>query len=379
MTDKVRISETNLIVKDENPVVKVARCACGYEHFAQLTASQTKAKKLPNIKCACGGIAAGALVIDIRKFNEWKPKFHDEKGADTIFAEMLIELLGESAIIEKFNPASLTDNLDRMDECQYAVINHFIINRPGISSSTYWKKAKSNDTSVAPQKIRRYPPNDRRTLEGKIAESVLLEACSRGGDITPGGQFCTHLEWLDDPIMVQIDAFSDSEPLEIFTRDSLDFRNLSDSARLNFKRILRSKLFQLAPQIAATKAETANLVVFESPINRKPLALGVSIDSESILRFSKTSPRYKQRQADKSQHSEADSDIPGEVADVLRGALQKESKSWVNLATLGHILRKEIPDFSHTSSGYRTLSNLIEDAPGIALRKEKGVAFAKLT
>lgn len=362
------ISTTGLIFADENPVVRVARCACGRSHWSQLTDEQKHTRQLPNIPCACGDVAIGALILNGARYNAWKPQFSQTSEANRILIELLSELLGENAILKDFHPTSLTDSLNQIDELSFAVVNHFISDRGGLSASTYWKSMKSGASRSSEPRVRLYKKHDRRTFEGKITEALILHS-----GLTPGGQHCTQIPWLDEPVHVQIDGLIGNEPIEIFTKDRLDLQNLAECEISRFRGVLRRKLFQLGPQILATGAEAANLLIFESPNNSKPLALGVCIDKKSILEFSKTSPRYRQTVTAKTPPTPTT-----RVAEVLRRELQDEPEMWVNLAKLGEKLRKEIPNFSLSGTGYKTFSSLIEDIEGITLRKSEGAAFARL-
>jgi hypothetical protein len=57
---------------------------------------------------------------------------------------------------------------------------------------------------------------------------------------------------------------------------------------------------------------------------------------------------------------------------ALITALAESKSDWTPLSTLGHLVRRTIPDFTAKKYGYRSMTDLVEAMPGLESRKESG-------
>ncbi len=439
LPDSVKYSAA-AIKAGENPIVRTHRCVCGSEFYSQLTTQMKSSLRINDIGCECGGTMYGSLVISGDRYKEWRPSF-ERNGDGDLNDEMIRivrKILGEDAIVGRYAlRTALEEALGNFEnKNDLYVFCHHIIGRPGLTSSNYFRKDQGNSGRRVEPRIRTYSRSDRRTIEGKVLEKIVLQAGCESGVLIEGGQTTADADCLEGVVHTEVDAICADTlgPVEIATRDRLHLDELQEHALATFNRVVKKKLYQLGAQVLALGSEVAHLVFLESSINKFPIALAVTIDADSLIKFARSSPGVSSRKmgvtiADNDGPDEPGSETgrsegPGEEGGVIEDELvalkqpqiesatasqtdgpyspKKDSEigsegrtwdverkiiralgeigddEWVNLAKLGFILRRLFPGFSHQSYGYDKLSSLIRDLPMLEYRSEEKMAFVRV-
>ena len=440
LPDNVRYSAA-AIEAGKNPIVRTHRCGCGLEIFSQLTTQMKSSLWINNVDCECGRTMYGSLVISGDRYKEWKPSF--ERNGDGDLNDEMIgivrKILGEDAKLGRYALRSALEealgNFENNND--FYIFCHHIIGRPGLTASNYFRRGQRNSGRCIEPRIRTYSKSDRRTIEGKVLENIVLQAGCESGVLIEGGQTTANADWLDEVIHTEVDAICADTlgPVEIATRDQLHLDELQDHALATFSKVVKKKLYQLGAQVLALGSEVAHLVFLESSINKFPIALAVTIDADSLIKLARNSPgassskisvtiadgdgsdepssetgppegpeeeegviedelvSLKQPQIrsitacqpDDSEPPKKDSELgsEGRAWDVERKIIRALGEigddEWVNLAKLGFILRRLFPGFSHESYGYDKLSSLIRDLPMLEYRSEEEIAFVRVS